>query len=115
MTAAPTARPPLTATFRTLRSRNYRLFWFGQVVSQMGTWMQRIAQAWLVLRLTDSPLALGTIATVQFSPGLLFSLVGGVLADRFPKRRLLVTTQAGRSEEPTSELQSRPYLLCRLL
>src|ERR671914_525761 len=94
MTAAPTARPPLTATFRALRTRNYRLFWFGQVVSQMGTWMQRVAQAWLVLQLTDSPLALGTIATVQFSPVLAFSLFGGVLADWMPKRRLLIVTQA---------------------
>lgn len=88
------ARPPLSATFRALRTRNYRLFWFGQVISQMGTWMQRVAQAWLVLQLTDSPLALGTIATVQFSPVLAFSLFGGVLADWMPKRRLLVVTQA---------------------
>ena len=88
------ARPPLSATFRALRTRNYRLFWFGQVVSQMGTWMQRVAQAWLVLQLTDSPLALGTIATVQFTPVLIFSLFGGVLADRMPKRRLLIATQA---------------------
>lgn len=56
--------------------------------------MQRVAQAWLVLQLTDSPLALGTIATVQFSPVLVFSLFGGVLADWMPKRRLLITTQA---------------------
>jgi len=60
----------------------------------MGTWMQRVAQAWLVLQITDSPLALGTIATVQFSPVLVFSLFGGVLADRMPKRRLLVITQS---------------------
>lgn len=94
MTAAATSRPPLTATFRALRTRNYRLFWFGQVVSQMGTWMQRVAQAWLVLQITNSPLALGTIATVQFSPVLLFSLFGGVLADRVHKRRLLIVTQS---------------------
>lgn len=87
-------RPPLTVAFRALRNRNYRLFWTGQIVSQAGTWMQRVAQAWLVLRLTDSPLALGTVTTVQFLPILCFSLFGGVLADRMPKRRLLITTQS---------------------
>jgi MFS family permease len=83
----------LGATFRALRLPNYRLFWLGQLSSQSGTWMQSTAQAWLVLRLTDSPLALGSVATVQFTPILLFSLIGGVLADRVPKRRLLLTTQ----------------------
>lgn len=56
--------------------------------------MQRIGQSWLVLRLTDSPLALGVITAIQFTPVLLFSLFGGVLADRVPKRRLLITTQS---------------------
>jgi MFS family permease len=88
------SRPPLSATFRALHNRNYRLYWSGQIVSQMGTWMQRIAQAWLVLQLTNSPLALGTIATVQFSPVLVFSLFGGVLADRFPKQKLLIVSQS---------------------
>lgn len=87
------ARPPLKQAYRSLANLNYRLFWCGQLASQMGTWMQRVAQAWLVLSLTNSPLALGTISTVQFSPVLLFSLFGGVLADRVPKRRLLLTTQ----------------------
>ncbi|MCC6174393.1 MAG: MFS transporter [Chloroflexi bacterium] len=81
--------------FRALRYRNFRLFWIGGVVSQTGTWMQRIAQAWLVLRLTDSPLALGTLTAVQFLPLMLFSLFGGVAADRFEKRRLMVFTQTG--------------------
>jgi MFS family permease len=87
-------RPPLRQTFRALRNYNYRLFWTGQIVSQMGTWMQRVAQAWLVLSITNSPLALGTIATVQFSPVLLFGLFGGVIADRFPKRKLLMISQS---------------------
>ncbi len=87
-------RPPLIQTFRALRIRNYRLFWTGQVVSVTGTWMQRIAQAWLVLKITNSPLALGTVTTIQFAPILIFSLFGGVLADRVPKRRLLVITQS---------------------
>lgn len=87
------ARPPLKQAFRALQNPNYRLFWFGQVISMVGTWMQRIAQAWLVLRLTDSPLALGIVTGCQTLPVLIFALFGGVLADRMPKRRLLVITQ----------------------
>lgn len=91
---AKTKRPPLRQAFRALRNTNYRLFWCGQVVSMVGTWMQRIAQAWLVLRLTDSPLALGIVTACQTVPVLAFVLFGGVLADRLPKRRVLVITQA---------------------
>ncbi len=86
-------RPPLKQTFRALRNPNYRLFWFGQVISMVGTWMQRIGQAWLVLRLTNSPLALGIVTACQTLPVLFFALFGGVIADRLPKRRLLVITQ----------------------
>jgi len=81
------------AAFRSLRSYNYRLFFFGQMISLTGTWMQTIAQAWLVLDLTHSPLALGTVTMLQFLPVSLFVLFGGVLADKVPKRRLLVLTQ----------------------
>lgn len=84
----------MAAGFRALRSRNYRLFFVGQLVSLAGTWMMEVAQAWLVLRLTDSPLALGAVMTVRYLPTLLFALFGGVLADRIPKRRLLLITQA---------------------
>ncbi len=87
------ARPPIRQAFRAFRNHNYRLFWSAQVVSVTGTWMQRIAQAWLVLKMTDSPLALGTISTVQFLPILLFSLFGGVFADRLPKLKVLSVTQ----------------------
>lgn len=87
-------RPPLSQAFRALRNRNYALFWSGQIVSQAGTWMQRIGQSWLVLKLTDSPLAVGTVATVQFMPLLLLSLFGGVIADRVKKRKLLIITQS---------------------
>jgi MFS family permease len=81
--------------FESLRVRNFRLFWIGQVISVTGTWMQTTAQAWLVLELTDdSPLALGTVITLQFLPVMLFALYGGVLADRLPKRRTLVITQS---------------------
>ncbi|HEY8479463.1 MAG TPA: MFS transporter [Spirillospora sp.] len=80
--------------FRSLRIRNYRLFAAGQVVSNTGTWMQRVAQDWLVLELTHgSGTALGITTGLQFLPMLLFGLWGGVIADRYPKRRLLLLTQ----------------------
>ncbi|MDN3359913.1 MFS transporter [Actinomadura sp. DC4] len=80
--------------FRSLRNRNYRLFSIGQVISNSGTWMQRVAQDWLVLSLTHgSGTALGITTGLQFLPLLLFGLYGGVLADRFPKRRVLMITQ----------------------
>ncbi len=74
-------------TFRSLCTRNYRLFATGQVVSNTGTWMQRVAQDWLVLELTHgSGTALGIASGLQFLPQLLFSLWGGVIADRYRKR-----------------------------
>jgi MFS family permease len=83
----------LSDTFRALKHRNYRLFYFGQAISLSGTWMQTIAQAWLVLEITDSRVALGTVTLLQFLPITLFVLVAGVLADRVPKRSFLVGTQ----------------------
>ncbi|HEX4518657.1 MAG TPA: MFS transporter [Gaiellaceae bacterium] len=77
-----------------LRVRNYRLYFFGQVVSVSGNWMQQIAIAWLVLRLTGSAFQLGLTTALQTTPYLLLGAWGGLVADRFPKRRLLVTTQA---------------------
>ncbi|GAT82503.1 MFS transporter [Streptomyces sp. F-3] len=79
--------------FSSLRIRNYRLFFFGQVVSNIGTWMQRIAQDWLVLSLTGSSAAVGITTALQFLPMLLFGLYGGVLVDRLPKRPTLLVTQ----------------------
>lgn len=79
--------------FSSLKNRNYRLFAAGQVVSNTGTWMQRIAQDWLVLTLTGSASAVGITVALQFLPMLLFGLYGGVLADRLPKRPLLLATQ----------------------
>jgi len=102
--AVPTTRDTrtrLATTFRALRNRNYRLFWSGQLVSLSGGWMQRTAMAWLVIQITDSPLALGTMTMLQFLPMLLFALVGGVLADRFPKRRVLLATQIGIAIQAT--------------
>ncbi|MFL6143134.1 MAG: MFS transporter [Labedaea sp.] len=82
--------------FGSLKVRNYRLFASGQVVSNVGTWMQRIAQDWLVLELTgNNPMALGFAAALQFLPSLMFTLWAGMLADRLDKRKLLVIVQAG--------------------
>jgi MFS family permease len=80
-------------TFRSLRVRNYRLYFFGQMVSVTGTWMQTVAQSWLVLKLTGSGLALGVITGLQFAPVLLAGAWGGVIADRFNKRRVVIATQ----------------------
>ncbi len=83
-------------TFRSLRNRNYRLFAGGQIVSLTGTWGQRVAQDWLVLELSgNSGVALGVVTALQFLPVLVLSLWGGVLADRYDKRRLLVGVQVG--------------------
>ena len=81
-------------TFRSLTIRNYRLYFLGQVISFSGTWMQIVAQMWLVLRLTGSGVALGVTTALQFLPVLLAGPWGGVVADRFDKRRLLVWTQS---------------------
>ena len=84
----------MSPTFRALSNRNYRLYASGGVVSNVGTWMQRVAQDWLVLQLThNSGTALGITTGLQFLPILLLSPYAGVLADRFPKRRMLQITQ----------------------
>ncbi|HJT55596.1 MAG TPA: MFS transporter [Ktedonobacteraceae bacterium] len=84
----------LLRAFIALRHRNFRLFWFGQLISLIGTWMQTTAQAWLVLELTHSAWWLGVVGALQFLPVLLFALFGGVLADRLPKRTVLLFTQS---------------------
>ncbi|HEY5836237.1 MFS transporter [Streptomyces sp.] len=83
-----------TGTFSSLKVRNYRLFATGAVVSNTGTWMSRIAQDWLVLSITGSSFAVGITTALQFLPMLLFGLYGGVIADRYPKRQILLCTQA---------------------
>lgn len=81
--------------FRSLRIRNYRMFAAGGAVSNVGTWLQRTAQDWLVLELTGgSAAALGTATALQFLPMLFFGMFGGVLADRYPKRPILVISQS---------------------
>jgi MFS family permease len=83
----------MRSTFAALRVRNYRLFAEGSLVSNVGTWMQRVAQDWLVLALTGSAGALGITTGLQFLPLLLFSPIAGVIADRYPKRQVLAVTQ----------------------
>jgi MFS family permease len=80
--------------FSALSSGDFRLFWFGQFISLSGTWMQSVAQAWLVYSLTKSPFYLGLVAAAGSLPVLLFSLLGGIVADRIRKRNLLLITQA---------------------
>ncbi|HSK56916.1 MAG TPA: MFS transporter [Jiangellales bacterium] len=85
----------MSPTFRSLRIRDYRLFWTGMAVSNVGTWMQRVAQDWLVLVLSGgSGAALGITTGLQFLPFLLVAPFGGLLADRLPKRCLLMGTNA---------------------
>jgi MFS family permease len=84
-------------TFASLRaSRNYRFFFAGQVVSQTGSWMQRVAQGWLVLQLTHSAVAVGVLALAQFLPFTVFGLFSGVIVDRLDTRRTVIGTQAGQ-------------------
>jgi MFS family permease len=89
----PSARSAF-ALFKVLRHRNYRLFISGQLVSQMGNWINNVAQSWLVYSLTHSPLLLGVTSFAGQVPVFFFSSFGGVIADRFDRRRLLMVTQA---------------------
>ena len=77
-----------------LRERNFRLYWLGQAVSNIGNWMQVVALGWFILQLTGSPIALGMLGLAQFLPVLLLSLAGGILADRFLRLHLLMVTQS---------------------
>src|SRR6478672_5111670 len=80
-------------TFRSLSVRNFRLFFVGQLISQIGTWLTQIALVLLVLHLTHSGVAIGALVACQFGPVLLLGAYGGVIADRADKRRLLLLTQ----------------------
>lgn len=83
-----------TRVFRSLREPNFRLFFSGHAVSVTGTWMQRVGQDWLVLELSDSAIAVGVTMALQFLPMLFLGMVGGVTADRFDRRQLLMVTQS---------------------
>jgi MFS family permease len=91
----PADQPPsrLPRGLSAFRHRNFRLFWTGQLISLIGTWMQAVGQSWLVLQMTNDPLALGIVAAAQFTPVLFLGLFGGIVADAVSKRKALVVTQ----------------------
>jgi MFS family permease len=91
--ARPRPRPSVRQTFAALKHRNYRLWFTGQLVSLFGTWMQTTAQGYLVFQLTQSPAYLGYVGFAAGVPAWLFTLYGGVIADRLPRRKLLLITQ----------------------
>ena len=86
-------RAAFSRTFQALEVRNFRLFFIGQLISLSGTWMQAVAQAWLVLNLTGSAVDLGITTALAFLPMLVAGSFGGLVVDRFPKRRILLCTQ----------------------
>ncbi len=91
---APSSRPSRwRATFRSLRHRNFQLFFGGQLISLIGTWMQNIAQAWLVYSMTHSPILLGAIGFASQIPAFLAAPVGGAVADRWSRHKLVIATQ----------------------
>ncbi len=92
--AATAARPKWLTTLRALRHRNFQLFFSGQLISLTGTWMQTVAQAWLVYRMTKSPLLLGSVGFVSQIPVFLFAPLGGITADRVNRQRLVIATQS---------------------
>jgi MFS family permease len=92
--AAPARSRPLGGTFASLRHRNFRLLWAGTLISSTGDWMDQIALNWLILTLTDSAVYLGLVNLCRAGPILLLTLVGGVAADRFDRRKMLFTTQS---------------------
>src|SRR5579862_7935011 len=83
----------LPATLRALQYRNFQLFFSGQLISLIGTWMQNVAQAWLVYRLTGSSVLLGAVGFAGQIPIFLLSPVGGIVADRYPRRVVVISTQ----------------------
>src|SRR5437868_7779462 len=91
MSEASSSRLPVT--LRALRHRNFQLFFSGQLISLTGTWMQSVAQAWLVYRMTKSALLLGTVGFASQIPVFLFAPLGGITADRVNRQRLVIATQ----------------------
>src|SRR5512138_1106340 len=83
----------LPATLRALRHRNFQLFFGGQLISLVGTWMQTVAESWLVYRLTGSSVLLGAVGFCAQIPVFLLAPIGGIVADRFNRRRVVIATQ----------------------
>src|SRR6202049_874906 len=90
---SPSGQGRLPAVFRSLKHRNFRLFFSGQLISLVGTWMQAIAEAWLIYRLTGSSVLLGLLGFVSQIPIFLLSPIGGLAADRWPRQRVVISTQ----------------------
>jgi MFS family permease len=86
----------VAAHFRALRHRNYRLFFWGQLVSLIGTWMQQTAMSWFVYEITNSKFLLGLVSAIGSAPMALSSIWGGSLADLYPKRSILIATQSSQ-------------------
>ena len=84
----------LTSAIPALQSRNYRLYFFGQLISLSGTWLQWVAQGWLVLKMTNSAFQIGLIAAIGTLPSLIVTPLGGVIVDRFNKKKILLFTQS---------------------
>src|ERR1700688_2656910 len=89
----PAGQGRAAAMFRSLRHRNFRLFFGGQIISLVGTWMQAVAEAWLVYRLTGSSVLLGVLGFVSQIPIFLLSPLAGLAADRWPRQRVVIATQ----------------------
>ena len=113
--------------FRALSHRNYRVFWIGAFLSNVGTWMQAVAQGWLMLQLTNSALWLGIDGFMATAPGFFFTLAGGVFADLVDRRRLLLVYAGGgrpgrcrfgnaRLDQPRKQMDDTGLFVCyRLL
>ena len=112
MTTAEAIRQPRGA-FAALTSRNYRIYLGGQSLANIGTWMQSIAQDWLVFSLTRSSTAVGVTMALQFLPILVLGLHTGVLADRLSKRRILLTTQSLNAAATSALRDPRPVMNTR--
>jgi hypothetical protein len=98
--STPPPQPPgsgLRRGLAALHHRNYRYYWFGQIVSLVGTWMQSVSQPWLVLLLGGSPLQLGIVLALEFTPPMFLAPLGGVLADRVDKRKALLVASVGKA------------------
>jgi MFS family permease len=95
------ARSGLRRGLSAMRHRNYRIYWFGQIGSLVGAWMQSVAQPWLVLELGGSPLQLGLVLALMFAPSMVLAPIGGVLADRVDKRRALLVLNAASMVQAT--------------
>ncbi|HOT60661.1 MAG TPA: MFS transporter, partial [Spirochaetales bacterium] len=89
------SRVVLQSYFPALQEKNFRIYWIGQCVSLIGTWMQNVGQSWLVLELTGSAQKLSIISALQFFPMMLFSAFAGPIIDAFPKKKILLFTQTG--------------------